>query len=244
MGESGERPATAGGGEGRGMSPWGFLWRVISEPGRTFARLRERPALLAPYAVLTAASVAAAALTTGKMTAFGVQVMQATGQVPPEALALVAKIGVAAGLVGAAFSPLLTGLAAAGVLALAALLAGGQARFRPLLSMVGYASLPITVLGGLLKAVLVLGTPVEEVVLVTTSAAIFLGREQVGTWAYRLASLLDPFALWTLALAVTGYAAVSGLRVSRAAGIVVPLWAAAQLAAVLMQERSLARLPW
>lgn len=227
----------------KAQGQWACLLGVLVAPGRTFASLGERAPLLAPYAVLTAASVLAAVLTLGKTAAFSEEVLRASGSVPPEAVQAAIRVGAVAGLAGAAVGPLLTGLAAAAVLALAALLAGGRGQLRPLLSMVGYASLPAGVLGALVRAALVRAAPVEEMVLVSTSAAAFLGREQAGTWVYRLAYLLDPFALWTAALAVIGYAAVAGLRPARAAAVVLPLWALVQLAAVLGQEQGLARLP-
>lgn len=211
-------------GAGQGAGPWGSLVGVILEPGRTFAHLRERPALLAPYAVLTAASLLAGILMAGKTSEFAVRAMQASGQVSAEIAARMGKVVLISGMVGAALSPLLMGAIAAGVLALAGLFVGGQARFKQLMSLVGYAYLPVMVPGTLLKSLLIRGAPVEDVMLVSTSLAAFLPREQFGTWPYRVASLLDPFALWSLTLVVIGFAAVNRFPARKAAAVIVPLW--------------------
>jgi len=108
-------------------------------------------------------------------------------------------------------------------LALATLMTGGEARFRQLLSLSGYASLPV-VLGWVVTAVVRAAVPAERMHLVTTSAAALLPGSRFGTWEHRVLSLVDPFSFWSLALLVVGYAAVNGVGRLRAAAAVVPLW--------------------
>ncbi len=209
---------------------------VILEPGRTFAYLRERPALLAPYAVLTVASLLAGVLMAEKMSAFAAQAIRASGQVPAETAAQMSKIGMISGIIGAAVSPLLLGVIVAGVLALAGLFVGGEARFKQLMSLVGYAYLPVMVPAALVKALLVRSVPVEDVMLVSTSLASFLPREQFGTWPYRVASLLDPFTLWSVTLVVIGFAVMNRFTTRKAAAVIVPLWLVVSLIGMWIGE--------
>lgn len=228
-------------GAGQGAGPWGSLVGVLLEPARTFARLRERPPVLVPYGVLTVASLLSGVLMAGRMSELALRAMPASGQVPPEMAARVSKVALMTGIIGAALSPLLIGAIVAGVLALAGLFIGGRASFKQLMSLAGYASLPVMVPGALLKALLIRGTPVEDVMRVSTSLAVLLPREQFGTWPYRFASLLDPFALWSLALVVIGFAVANRFPVRKAATVVVPLWLAVGLIGILMGESRVAQ---
>lgn len=230
------------GGAGKGSGPWGSLVGVLWEPGRTFAQLRERPAILPPYVVLMVASSVSGLMMSGKLSEFTLRAMQSSGQLTPEMAVRMSKVGVISGVIAATLSPLLIGAIVAGVLALAGLFVGGQARFKQLMSLVGHAYLPVMVLGALLKSLLIRGAPVEDVMLVNTSLASFLPREQFGTWLYRIASLLDPFALWSLALLVIGFAAVNRWSTRKAANVIVPLWLVVTVAGLLMAESRMSQL--
>lgn len=218
-------PEGAGSGGG-----WRMLVGVLFEPGKSFAYLREHPHIIAPYLTMSVASAVTGWLVAGRFAAAMLAAMPAGGQMPPGMAGGMATAVKAMSVLGAAVSPWIMGVVVAGVLALVGVFAGGEAGFKQIMSVAGYAYLPTSVIGGLVKGVLVAVSPAANPMQLmaraagATSAAVFLPPEQFGTLTYKLASLLDPFALWSLALLVVGYAAVSRFKTSKAAALIVPIW--------------------
>lgn len=251
----------------RGSAAWGSTGRaprdnsphrgvvgliaVLFEPGKTFERVRENPRILAPFLVLTAASLLAVLLNLEKSVEFSVDLARAqaaqSGQsLPPEALDGIRMVARIAGLAGAAIAPWLMGVIAAGALALLGVFTGGEARFVQLMSVFGHAYLPTMGIGGVLKGALSALSPSGDYLAVMsggTSAALLLPAEQVHSLAYRLLALVDPFALWSLALLVLGFAAMNGFRVGKAAAWVVPFWLLVNLALLTLGSRSIPQPP-
>ena len=99
-------------------------------------------------------------------------------------------------------------LAQAGILALFLLLLHGQVRFPKVLAVTSYSAL-ISILGGIVKGGIMLGTKSTEVY---TNLTLFLPFVEKDTFLYRLLSQVDFFTIWSLVLFGLGLSIVGKIE--------------------------------
>jgi hypothetical protein len=182
------------------------LVRVLFEPVPVFERVRERPKFLAPWLALSVLLVVVTYLTLPYTQAAMATRMAAVAQQTPDAAAQASRfqgIGVALAPVGMLIGLLL----GAGVLwLLVMLLAGGDAKYRTLLSVAAYTALPSILLQAAGFVVLQL-KGVESVTsfedlrpplglnLLAPSITGFTGAVLAG---------INPFSIWSMILTAIG----------------------------------------
>lgn len=225
------------------MSPWAALVKVLTEPRITFEALREKPAILQPYLALVLVAMITALVTYARTAELVVAQLQASGQVTPEAINMMKTVQMFLAPVAAAVTTIVVSLISAAVLLFIGTLLDGKASFAQMFSMIGYASIPSGVIGGLIKLAMIATTPPASVLYVSTSAAAFLPRAAFGTVLYRVLTLLDPFAIWSLVLVIVGYAAVARFSVKKSAAVVIPLWLVASAIGFAIAGKAMNSMP-
>lgn len=184
------------------------LFRVLFEPTAVFERVRERPRFLMPALALSViAMVVTYLLTPFTQAAMAARVAQAAQQ-NPQAAAQAAKFAA----IGPLFAPIgvfIGLLIGAGLLWLLVMLfAGGDAKFKTLLSVTAYTALPSLLLQ--VAALLVLKMKGVEAVstmedlrpplglnLLAPNATGFMGAVLAG---------INPFTIWGMVLTAIGIA--------------------------------------
>ena len=224
--------------ETKTTGPWALLMKVLTEPRAAFESLKAKPAAFQPYLILVLVAVVTGILAYAKTADLSMQ-KAAAGGVSPEMLGTMKTVGMVLAPIGAAVTTLGVSLVSAAVLLFLGTLLDGKASFKQMFSMVGYASLPSGVIGGLVKAAMVATTPASAIQGVNTSAALFLPRSEFGTVLYQVLSLLDPFAIWTLILTIIGYAVMTGFSNKKAAAVVIPLWLVANAIGLALAARAM-----
>lgn len=220
-----QTPAAAPAPEPR-KSPWAMFFSVLTEPRATFEALRARPAWWQPLLVFWLVAVGAGLAALPKSLELGVQ--QALAKAPgtdPEVLrrtiAVVSYVTVPlSALVAVAVGTLIL----AGILAIIGTMAGGNGSFLQVWSATLFASVPVSIVASIIKALMILMTPASALQTVSTSLALVLPKESVGTGLYYFLSLLDPFSIWSVVLLTIGYAVVMEFPLQKSAYINVPLW--------------------
>jgi|Deesub1362A_J573_1020465.scaffolds.fasta_scaffold00091_33 hypothetical protein len=203
------------------------LWGVVFSPGETFRDIVARPYSLAAALAAIAVSVFSVVLVIPKLQAYTAWEMErAAEMISPEEWAAYQEFGAAAvagaAVVGAALAPVVIWLVCALVLKFFNMFAGEQVPFRQFFAVAVYAYVPV-LLGGLVAAVMMMFSRVENFPYVTTSlAALFPGME-IG-FAYYLLARVDPFALWTIALLGIGGAQAMRTSVRNLVVYLLVLW--------------------
>lgn len=200
----------------------GALLRVLIEPGATLARLREAPHVLVPLSFIACLNVLYSIMTLPAVRSAALLQMEEMGSLPQEQLEFALKAMNVGVPVGAAVTSLLMPLGLALVLLLVGQFTEGDASFKSLLCLAGYSMVP-SLLKGAITAVLSLVIPARDFIYITTSLALVLPREQVGTTLYRVFSFMDPFSWWSVYLLVVGYAIFNGFPIKKSTKIILTL---------------------
>jgi hypothetical protein len=205
------------------------VWGVLLQPGATFARLRERHPVLAPWLVASLLSVALALLTLSVSQRAAVHRM-ADLDSPDLARNVQESLG-RAGLFSVALAPAALALrwaAAALILWSAVVLAGGGVSYRSVLCVVAYSAVPAILGQGVDLGVTWFQGPefTPGLTPVFSSATSFgaLLPAAPGAWATALLDRLTPFTLWGLLLWIVGLRETLRTGWARAAGTAVPVW--------------------
>ncbi len=241
------------------MSDWRRLAEIFFSPSAVFAAARQKPSFLAP---MLAMAVLAAGFSI--FFAFWVKAdpQEVARRAIERQLELQGKrwndlsdaeqrqfeqgIALSAGLqrfapavgvvAGVAFT-----LALAGLHYLGLLLAGGQARFAQVLSVTAYATYATDGVKYVLNWLVVLLRPpdVEQLIkargsFVVSNLAAFL-PESLPAWALAVASWVDAFSIWFIALMALGLAAIAYKKTPRQM-VVIPagLWLLGVLGSVIL----------
>lgn len=204
-------------------------WEVLWQPGATFARLRERRPVLAPWLVASVLSAALALLTVSISQRAAVYLVgdldaPELRQEVQQSLEHMKRFTVG-------LAPIVVAVRWGGTALLlwaAAVLAGVGTTYRAALSIVAYSAVP-----GLLGQGLDLGVTwfegpefTPELTPVASSATSLgaLLPAVPGPWAAALLARVTPFTLWGGVLWVTGLRAALGAGWTRAAAAAVPVW--------------------
>lgn len=228
--------------EQKTTGPWALLTKVLTEPSAAFESLKAKPAAFQPYLILLLVAAVSGVLAYFKTIDLSMRQAAASG-VSPEVLGTMKTVGMVLAPVGAAVTTLVVSLVSAAVLLFLGTLLDGRASFKQMFSMVGYASIPSGVIGGLVKTAMIATTPASAIQGVNTSAALLLPRSEFGTVLYQVLSLLDPFAIWTLVLTIIGYAVMAEFSNQKAAAVVIPLWLAANAIGLAIAARAMKSIP-
>ncbi len=179
------------------------LWGAVFNPGETFRDILARPYWLAPGLVIIAFSVVTVVLILPQLQTYALwEIERAAGTMSPEELAAAEGAGMAVLAGGAVFAaaaaPMFIWLVSSLVLKFFNMFVGNQTSFGRFFAVAVYAYVPV-LLGGLVAAVIIMFTRVENLPYVTTSlAALFPGIEPGFTRG--LLTSVDPFVFWTIAL--------------------------------------------
>ena len=216
-------------------SSFGRLFGVLFSPGKTFRSIAERPTWLVALLVLMLVT-AAVWYVAGSRMDFRDVIMESAQQsgrdVPPEQLEpqieVMEKAGryIYAGSVPlvVAFFTLLTAL----VYWLAFKLLGSDFSYKSSLSTTLYAAMPVVV-SFLLSLPVILSKPslgFQDVKTGTFLASnlAFLAPEDAPAWVTAALASLDFFGLWSLALTIIGFRAVSRKPAQSVAITVIVVW--------------------
>jgi Yip1 domain len=216
-------------------SSFGRLFGVLFSPGKTFRSIAERPTWLVALLVLMLATAAVWYVAGSRMDFRDVitEGARQTGRdVPPEQLEpqieVMEKAGryIYAGSVPlvVAFFTLLTAL----VYWLAFKLLGSDFSYKSSLSTILYASMPLVV-SFLLSLPVILSKPSLGFRDVKTGSFLasnlaFLAPEDAPSWVTAALASLDFFGLWSLALTIIGFRAVSRKPPQAVAITVIVVW--------------------
>jgi hypothetical protein len=200
------------------------LWGVVFSPGETFRDILARPYWLAPGLVIIALSVITVVLILPQLQAYALWEMErAAPTLSPAERAAVEGVGMAVmAAFGAAIVPVFIWLVSSLVLKFFNMFVGNQTPFRRFFAVAVYAYVPV-LLGGLVAAVMIMFTRVENLPYVTTSlAALFPGIEPGFTRG--LLTSVDPFVFWAIALLGIGGAQAMQVNIRSIIVYLVFLW--------------------
>jgi hypothetical protein len=209
--------------------------RVFWEPTRVFGEIAERPSWLAAMIVLVLLGVGIQLVLSGRIDLEATvrqQVAERSGG--REVSEAQIEQGVAIAKTFAPFGPAMAAvivpmmvLVLAAVYLLGFKMFPGPLDFRRSLATVLHASVPPSVVGGLLTIVLALGresmTGSEAETLVKSNLAAFLSTD-VSKVVRTLAGFADVFVVWQIFLLVLGFSLVAKVRRSQAATVVGGAW--------------------
>jgi hypothetical protein len=211
-------------------NPFSRIVGVLFSPGQTFADIARKPDWVVPALVIIAVFLIAAIVTVPRIDfeTMSRQAMEARGQTGPAAeQGLRFAIAMARGI-QYVVPFLIIGFIAVGALIywLGARLAGGEATYQQVFSVVMYAFIPQTI-RQLIKIPVVLSkhniNPREIETLVRSGPAFLVSyKEHPMLWG--LFTRLDLFALWSVILVIIGLAAAARISKAKSAAVVVVVW--------------------
>lgn len=216
-------------------SSFGRLFGVLFSPGKTFRSIAERPTWLVALLVLMLATAAVWYVAGSRMDFRDVitEGARQTGkEVPAEQLETQIEVMEKAGrYIYAGSVPLVVGfftLLTALVYWLAFKLLGSDFSYKSSLSTILYASMPLVV-SFLLSLPVILSKPslgFQDVKTGTFLASnlAFLAPEDAPAWVTAALASLDFFGLWSLALTIIGFRAVSRKPTQSVAVTVIVVW--------------------
>jgi hypothetical protein len=211
------------GGKKAVLESFSTMFRVLTQPGEVYARVRDRSPVLWPMVLVGVAGLVSGLMLVPALENMLQEQLVVEPDLPAEAAEIGVRVGIWASVAGSAVGPLLSVVVTGGVLSFGSMLTGGSLPFRRALSLTLFAYVPLLV-RGLLLGGLVLSGAVTQVTTAATSAALLLSPESAGTLSYRLLSLLDPLEWWHVALLAGGVRAVGGTRPRAAWTLAVVVW--------------------
>jgi len=208
---------------------WRLLWDVLVRPGAAFARVIAEPRPTTAILGLCGVNLALTLITGPKLQACALRALEQAARTTPagDLGAVKTLFGVTAVVSAAATSvvaPLLWWLVLAGLLFGFGALLGRRVPFGTLYTVAAYAYPPV-IAGNVLQTALILANPVEKMTQMTTSLAAFLPAGTQGP-LFNFLAQVDPFGLWSLALASLGGALVLNTDIKKTAPFLFGLWLA------------------
>jgi hypothetical protein len=210
---------------------------VLTAPGRGLEQVVTRRRSLTAILLATAVSVLFAAVSVPRLdfekaASKQLEMAKDAAEMTPfqreEAVQQARKVGAIAVYAGSLFSPALSVLVAAFFLWLAFKVAGTAPPFKGTLAVTAHGLLPVLLLPLLLLPAVVVKAPVDPQALnrlLPSNLGAFLS-DQASPVLLALASSLDLFSFWSLALVTMGMARLTGASTRRAATVVGLLWLA------------------
>jgi tryptophan-rich sensory protein len=203
---------------------------VFTSPKKAFEIIAEKPDWLAPMIAMVIIGILFAVTVVPKVV-MPAQIEQVTEQMRDRGATdeqieqtvkiMTGPITTIFGVVGALLGTPITLLVISGILFGVCSLFGGQAKFLQVFSAYTYAGL-IASLGGIVKGILMW---TQQSIHVGTSLALLLSEDLSKTFLYRLLGHFDLFTLWQLGALIIGLAVIYRWKATKAAGIVLSLWA-------------------
>lgn len=196
------------------VSPWGALFRVVTEPGLTFERLGERPPIMPGYLFQMLGILVVSAATWSAMLAVAedqLAKMAAAGQATGGGSATFIVI---TGVVALLIAPWLAGLFTSLLGLLAGQFQGGGVHFGAYFGMIGYARVPL-MLGAFVQGLMtLLAKSPQEASKLSLSLAAFLPADASNTLRVFMQSI-NPFDIWYYVLLAMGFAALHKKKPAR-----------------------------
>ncbi|MFZ5651667.1 MAG: YIP1 family protein [Bacillota bacterium] len=212
---------------GEKMSLWKRIYGVIwGSPARTMEDIVKRPASLGAVLLFMVANIVLTLLTAPKIKEFTAYTLQNLpgGKLPAEQMAVALNAAVVSAAAASVLLPLIMWVVTAGLLKLFNAFTGEKASFASLFAVTVFGNIPL-VLDSMIKTVLVMLTPAQNMARISISPALFLpdpglfpGKE------YVFLSQVDPFVFWTLGLIALGASIAMRVSFGKAAAFMGSLW--------------------
>lgn len=219
------------------MSPLARLIGVFISPGETFADIARAPSFLVPLVLVTVTSVSFSALLVNRIgmdTIVRQQMMKnpRMADLPKDQIEQAVERGVKIGgfftYVGPlVFVPVGILIVAGVLLAMVNFVFGATARFKQVFGMVAHAWIPPSLTVSILGAVILfLKDPadVDMQNLVAANLGVVVSAE-TSKFLHRMATSIDLFSFWQIALLAMGLSAVTKFNFSKSLVAVVIPWA-------------------
>ncbi|HEX3033019.1 MAG TPA: YIP1 family protein [Bacillota bacterium] len=223
----------------RDMTLWQRLVGVIANPGDTMTAIATKPTILWPMVMVIFANVAVFLMTVPKLKEFLLITFEKLPkqQMPPEQIAalksyMAGNTAVLISGVSIVVIPLVAWLVYTLIFKLVNLFIGSEAPFKSLYAVSIMSSVP-SVLGSLLRSILIAISPGKDLGYISTSAAVLLPKGEIGP-LFTFLSNIDPFRIWSLALLAIGAAAVLRTSAKKMGIVAAVLWLLMTAASVLM----------
>jgi hypothetical protein len=221
------------------MSEPARLAGVFFEPKKTFEDVARRPAFIVPLVLVILGALAYVTVISQRIGFDRVvrQQMEASGrlqQMPPEqrerAMEMGAKVGSIFAYVIAVIGTPAFYLAAAAILLLITSMMSAGLKYKQIFAIMCYSGLPGLIFMALTVVVIFLKNPDEFNIQnpLAFNPGAFLDPQQTSKFLYSVASSLDIFSFWQIALVAIGLKAAAGRKLSFGSAliaVVVP-WAA------------------
>ncbi|KJS17605.1 MAG: hypothetical protein VR69_04620 [Peptococcaceae bacterium BRH_c4b] len=186
------------------------LWQRISGvllgcPRKTFEDIAARPGVAGLAALLLSVNFILVLPVIPKikeLTLWTLQNAPDASKIPAEAISIATTTAVVMALVGSVLGPLIMWLIMAGLLKLFNAFTGEKAPFKTLFAVTVYAYLPL-MLASVIKTVLIMSSPAQNMYKVSTGLALLLPGDKIDRF-YMIMSQVDPFSLWGLVLLAVG----------------------------------------
>ncbi|HEX3031286.1 MAG TPA: YIP1 family protein [Bacillota bacterium] len=195
------------------ISFWQRIWGVIVNPGETLRVVAENPTIVWPLVFMALGNLVGFLITLPKLRGFLVFTFE---QMPKEQYTaeqiaaiknyMAGSTAVLSSGIAVILMPLIIWLVYVLIFKFANLFIGNEAPFKKLYAVAILTYVP-TLLGNLLRSLLVLVSPAENFGTVTTSAALLMPKGSTGPLFVAL-TRLDPFYIWSLWLLAIGAAYV------------------------------------
>jgi uncharacterized Tic20 family protein len=180
----------------------GVLW---GGPKKTFEDIIALPNTLGIVVITLVLGLLLAIPILPKIKEYTVWIIQnspGADKMPASAIGMASTAAVATTLIGSVLGPLLMWLIVAGLLKFFNSFSGETAPFKSLFTIAAYSYLPL-LLASVIRTSLIMVTPAQNFVKVSTSLALLLPGDRIDR-LYIILSKIDPFSIWSLVLLVIG----------------------------------------
>lgn len=213
---------------GERISLWGRIYGVIwGGPAAAMENIIQRPVYSGSVAVILGANLALTAIQLPKIkefTAWTLQNLPSGLKLTAPQMDVAVNAAVVSSLAASVVIPPIMWLIVSALLKLFNLFTGEKSEFRQLFAVSVFANLPV-VIGGMVKAALVLSSPAQSIASVTISPALFLPPPGLDPGKmYSFLSQFDPFVIWSLALTALGGALAMRISFGKTFAYIGSLW--------------------
>jgi hypothetical protein len=199
---------------------YGVIW---GSPAGTMEYIARRPDFLGAGGLILGLNLVLTVIQLPKIKEFTAWTLQNLKYSPAQ-VDIAVSATVVTSLAGSVVVPPLMWLVAAALLKLFNAFSGERAEFKSLFAITVFANLPV-VLDSIVKTVLVLATPAQNMLRITVSPALFLPPPDLFPGKmYTLLSHFDPFIVWSLVLTALGGSLAMKVPFRRTLAYVMALW--------------------
>jgi hypothetical protein len=226
------------------MSNLQKIWRIFSEPSKTFTALSKKPSWFVPVAILLIVGIISAFITYPFQVKLQVDAIQEMDRLSPEQKQeIIERVEEQAGQTGprllrSAIQPVVLVFfmvfgAAVFLWFGGNLLLGADVSFKKVLSIYSYSAL-VGVFGVPATIVKLPLMMVKKSIMVQTSLAAVLPSADLKSVLFHSLSRFDIFEIWQIAVVSIGIAIVCNFSVKKSAGLVIGLWVVWSIIAVVL----------